>query len=299
MSLWNRLSGLAKEPPPAFVFELSEAGLSYARRAQTPEIGFAPFSPGVLAVSPLRDNIQRPEELAEQVRKLAPANGGRKSRQAALILPDYAARVAVLDFDSFPAEAAEQLSLVRFRMKKAVPFDIDSAVIRFQSQTVSGNGKRYEVVTAAVAMEIVARYEAPFRAAGFQPGFVTLSSLATLDLLGDEAVSAAAKLSDRVLTVSVTEHGRLKLLRCVELPAQTPEEIMGVLFPTFAYIEDELKTRPKKLLVAGLGELAARWGAEWERELGAAIEPLRSRFGAPGGHNAGLLGYLEAEWRGA
>ena len=40
----------------------------------------------------------------------------KKRREAALILPDYCARVAVLDFDSFPADPKEQLSLVRFRL---------------------------------------------------------------------------------------------------------------------------------------------------------------------------------------
>jgi hypothetical protein len=48
----------------------------------------------------LHDNIQQPQVLLDHIQSLAPANGHRK-RRAAVILPDYCARVAVLDFDTF------------------------------------------------------------------------------------------------------------------------------------------------------------------------------------------------------
>ena len=51
-----------------------------------------------------------------------------------LVLPDYCARVAVLDFDAFPSNPAEQLSLVRFRMKKSVPFDVEDSAISYYAQ---------------------------------------------------------------------------------------------------------------------------------------------------------------------
>src|SRR5947208_14470337 len=102
------LASLFKDPPPAYAFELSEAGIATADvpRAQ---IGFHPLTAGTISVSPLRDNILMPDELAAAVRRLAPMNG--KRREAALILPDYCARVAVLDFDSFPADRQEKIAL--------------------------------------------------------------------------------------------------------------------------------------------------------------------------------------------
>src|SRR5260370_41083619 len=124
-----KLAALLKDPPPAYAFELSEAGIASADMARTPQAGFHPLTPGTILVSPLPDNVLMPDELAAAVRALAPANGNRKRRDMALILPDYCARVAVLDFDSFPTDAKEQLSLVRFRMKKSVPFDVESAEV--------------------------------------------------------------------------------------------------------------------------------------------------------------------------
>src|SRR5712692_7387990 len=123
------LAALWRDPPPAFAFELSEAGIAMARTGKEPDFDFRPLDAGIISVSPLRDNILEPEKLASTVRGMVPPNGSRKRRDAALILPDSSVRVSVLDFDSFPTDAKEQLSLVRFRIKKGVPYDVESAIL--------------------------------------------------------------------------------------------------------------------------------------------------------------------------
>jgi len=86
-------------------------------------------------------------------------------------------RLAVLDFESLPTKEEERLALIKFRMRKTLPFDVDEAALSYHIQ--AGN----KVIAAVSPIEIVARYEAPFRAAGIHPGFVTSSSLALLELL--------------------------------------------------------------------------------------------------------------------
>ncbi len=173
-------------------------------------MGFQAIEPDVLAISPLKDNVVRPEPFFSQVKAIAPPNG-KNRRPAALILPDYCARVAVLDFDSFPSDRTQQLSLVRFRMKKSIPFDLESARVSYQVQSARGGSKKHEVVAAVVLLEIVARYEAAFRQAGFEPGIVTTSTLAALGLLDGGGVRLLAKLSGSVLSVAVTEGRDLRL----------------------------------------------------------------------------------------
>ena len=69
------------------------------------------------------DNIHKADAATAVLKYIAPLDSSRKRRRAALILPDYAARVSVLDFDSFPTTPEEQLSLIRFRFpKKTLPF---------------------------------------------------------------------------------------------------------------------------------------------------------------------------------
>src|SRR5260370_42050350 len=126
------LASLFQDPPPAYAIELSEAGIAMADIAKGPQTEFRPLAPGTISVAAVRVNILMPDELAVSVRSLAPANVRRKD--TTLILPDYCKRVAMLDFDSFPSESKEQLALVRFRLKKSVPFDVESAAVGHRAQ---------------------------------------------------------------------------------------------------------------------------------------------------------------------
>lgn len=283
MSILQNIARLVKDPPPEHAFEISEAGISYARGAET---SFEKFEPGTIAVSPSADNVLRPEAVAALIGRLAPASGAKKRRQAALILPDYAARVTVLDFDSFPSVPAEQLPLVKFRIKKTIPFDIESAAVSYYVQP-SSSGKKVEVLAVTMAFDIVARYEALFRAAGFHPGEVTTSSLAALNLYHGDGVAVVAKLSGQVLTVTVLSGRTIKLFRCVKLESYDDVELLAILHPTFAYVEDELASPVRKLVLCGFPHGVPS-------EVRCETEPLRSRIGSPGEYNAGLLGYLES-----
>jgi type IV pilus assembly protein PilM len=292
MSLWSRISRLVKDPPPDHVFEFSEAGIAFAHPGNghgSAETGFAPFEPGTLLPSPVEDNMRRPEAIASLLSRIAAPNGNKKRRSAAVILPDYAARVSVLDFASFPSAPEEQLPLIRFRLKKTIPFDIDSAAVSYFVQP-SETGRKIEVVAVTVALEIIARYEALLRGANFHPGEVTTSALAALNLYRgpdqNADVAIVAKLAGRALSLMVVAGEFLKLFRCVELEAAGEEEVLSVLQPTFAYVEDELGTPARRLVLCGFpnGALAG---------LNRETEVLRSRLGSPGAFNAGLLGYLE------
>lgn len=293
MRLLDSISSLFEDPPPPLAFELSEAGVAVARLGgPKTELDFRPLKPGVLAVSPLKDNVLVPDELLAAVREMAPQNGSRKRRDAALILPDYSTRVAVLDFDSFPSDPKEQSSLVRFRIRKSVPFDIESAAVSYYAQP--GGGRKFDVVVVVAPLEVVARYEAPFRAAGLNPGLLTASSLAALNLIQDGGITVVAKLTGRVLTVLVLQEGRLKLVRCLELATSDPAEIAADLYPTFVYIEDNLGAKTDRLLLCGFEERMEGARQQFHGELGVEVEAVLSPLGTPGETNAGLLGYLKS-----
>ncbi|MGC8793215.1 MAG: type IV pilus biogenesis protein PilM [Bryobacteraceae bacterium] len=288
----ERLRRWLRDPPPAVAFELSEEGIAAAWPGRPPRIAFQPLGPGVISVSPLRGNVLDADELAAKIRTLAGGRETRKRHDAALILPDASVRVVVLDFDSFPSAPPEQLALVRFRIRKGLPFDLDSAALSYFVQATAG--KRVDVVVAAAPLEIVTRYEAPLRVCGLLPGLVTTSTLAALELVREEGAAVLMKLSGRFLTISVLEGSALKLLRWIELSEASPREILEPLYPTLAYAEDELGARAGKVLLCGFGAMTEGLRAELQRELGMACEPLRSRWGAVESTNAGLLGWLES-----
>ena len=243
-------------------------------------------------MSPVHDNVLRLEALLAQVRAVAPVDGGRKRRRAALILPDYAVRVTVLDFDEFPTDAKEQASLVRFRMKRSVPFDVDSAALSYHPQREEGDGKRVDVVVAIAPREIVARYEMPFRMAGFHVGWVTTSTLAAVDLVAPAGVKVLAKRAGRVLSLAVLAGGTLKLIRSIELTDFTPGEIAGHLHPTLAYVEDQLAAIPDVVLLCGFGEDSEAARLWLESELQIRVADAGDSAGRTRGVQRGPVGVL-------
>ena len=58
--------------------------------------------------------------------------GAGKTRDLTIIVPDAAVRVLLLDFESLPGKPVEALPIVRFRLKKLLPFEVEDAVVSYQ-----------------------------------------------------------------------------------------------------------------------------------------------------------------------
>lgn len=286
MDLLTQLRNLIEEPAPKFAFEISSGGL--ASWQQQAGMRFA-------AASGLEADVDA-EALKSWIEEITPsATAGKKGqrRAAALVLPDRCARVSLLDFDSFPGNAQEQLSLVRFRLKRTLPFDVETAVLRYSVRPapVMKSGKAVLVTVAAIAVETLAPYEAAFRQAGFHPGFVTLSSLSMANLATPD--SMIVRLSGETLSLSFFAGKEIALYRCLEVTGGEYEGIVDVLDPTLAYLEDEMKQRPAKVDLCGFGPSGGELKEHLEGQWRLPVDLLRSRHGAVEAHNAGLLGYLE------
>jgi type IV pilus assembly protein PilM len=287
LPMLNKLAAIFQDPPPELIFEIGPTSVAMARATSGAQAMVEELDPSVLSPSPVKDNVLDAEALNQAIKKLV-ASAGRRARRAALILPDNSARVSVLDFDTFPSKPEDQLPLLQFRLKKTLPYDIDSAAISYFLQPMTKAGK-HEVVAIATPLEVVARYEAPFRTAGIQAGIVTISHLAMLDLVPDQGVVIVAKLSGGILTVMAVDNGVLRLARSLELTEITLDEIAADLYPTFAYSEDSLGSRPEQLLMCGFGNgtIADEAAHRFEQELATKVHRLPFR-------NAGIAGYLQS-----
>jgi type IV pilus assembly protein PilM len=220
----------------------------------------------------------------QAVARLLPATGKRGRRSATLILPDNSVRLAVLDFDSLPAKDEERQALIRFRLKKTLPFDVDEAALSWYVQP--GN----KVVAAVTPADIVMRYETAFRLASLHPGFVTCAPLALIELLPANGYILAAHKSAGALTVVALRNGILILVRTLELAPHSIdplEEVSTDLYPTLVYLEDQTGARPDRLVLLGFGDegdtAATRLSVELDIPADAIDEP-----------HPGLAGYLKS-----
>jgi type IV pilus assembly protein PilM len=142
--------------------------------------------------------------------------GAERSRDVTLIVPDAAVRVLLLDFDQLPSKMAEALPVVRFRLKKLLPFDADFAAVSYQVMSNAKDGVR--VVAVAMPKDVLDEYEGVVTAAGYLPGAVLPSTLAALAGL-DETDTAALVVNAGAgaVTTAIVRAGILLLHRSVDM----------------------------------------------------------------------------------
>lgn len=149
-----------------------------------------------------------------------------RERRTTLILPDAAVRVLLLDFEQLPTKAVEALAVVRFRLKKLLPFDADDASVSYQVMSSGKNMVR--VLAVAVPKEVLAEYEAMVREAGFEPGAVLPSTLAACAGLPEmEAAQLIVNAGETSITTAIVQGGILLLHRTVDLGMQGGEEFLA------------------------------------------------------------------------
>jgi len=140
----------------------------------------------------------------------------QKTREVTLVVPDAAVRVLLLDFDEMPAKAAEALPVVRFRLKKLLPFDADGAAVSYQVMTTSKG--MVQVIAVAMPHEVLADYENLVREAGFEPGAVLPSTLAALAGLNDgEIPMLVVNAGTDSVTTAIVKGDLVLLHRTVDL----------------------------------------------------------------------------------
>ena len=297
-SLLKRLKYVVQDPPPLLVFEVSEQSVSAIRRnPKTYEVDARvrrDLPPGVVDAAPGRPNVHQPQTLEETVRETLEALGPTRRSDVVLILPDACSRLTVLDFDQLPSDANERLGLIRWRLKKTVPFDIGEARVSYRTWSA---GKGTIALVAATPPEIVRQYETPFEHAGLWPGYVSLSSLSALNLLPDGEMTLFAKLAGGSMTMAAVEKGVVRMIRWVELTpgadaAEMWKDVAGDLYPTLVFVNDNFETPISKVALCGFGESDPDTCDRLADELGCPVEALQSPVGPLHVWDAGIWGYL-------
>ncbi|MGH9638480.1 MAG: hypothetical protein ACRD3Y_00340 [Bryobacteraceae bacterium] len=278
------------EPPPEHLFEMTEHALASASPRRPAQPKLERLAERGLTASPSAPNLLKPQTYTELLPKL---RGG-----AAVVIPDYAVRMTILDFEEFPSGQVERAALVRFRLRKSVPFPIEEAQVSYAIQLQEP--KRVEVLAVAIARPILEEYEAIFTSAGYRVGLVTPSSLAALPLCpgGERGLTVLAKAAETTLTVLLLELGQVRLVRCIDISGEEEDglaagTVLSLLQQTIAYAEDQVGQPAARLLLCGFGAETDSLGRLVQEEFQLSYDVLRSRFGAPAQQNAGLFGLLE------
>src|SRR5579864_8153459 len=124
-------------PRPRIACEVSAGRIVAARAADhgnnLEAATVAALPPGLVTPGLQQANVADSATLVPALRDSLTAVAGR-SRDVCLIIPDASARVMLLDFDTIPEKPADADAVVRFRLKKSLPFDVEQASVSFDRQ---------------------------------------------------------------------------------------------------------------------------------------------------------------------
>lgn len=201
------------------------------------------------------DNVVNPGALRDAIGGALASLAGR-NRDVIAIIPDAAVRVMLLDFDALPEKHSDADPLIRFRLRKSLPFDVDSAAVSFQSRR-DNNGVK--VLAAVVPSTVLTGYEESFRAAGYEPGVVLSSTLATLSTIEARIPTLLVKADGLFITIAIVDANEVVLYRTLDTPTSSTD-VADAVYPSIVFYEDTYSSKLQRILVAGtvsLSEIAS------------------------------------------
>ncbi|MFB3916557.1 MAG: type IV pilus biogenesis protein PilM [Terriglobales bacterium] len=251
---------------------------------------------GSIVPSLTGDNVAKRDEVRDALRYSLEALGSR-SRDIIAVLPDAACRVALLDFDSLPGKPQEAEGVIRFRLKKSLPFDVDRARVSYQVQ--SENGKLNVIATIALT-SVIEEYESVLREAGYNPGVVLPSMLAALGQVDASHPTLVIKVDALTTSVAIVDRDQLLLTRTLENPAGINvdgEQLAEDIYPSLVFFQDTYGLKIDTVLVGGLASLD-RLSSTLRAQGGMRVQELvsvtRLPMAAPGAPRPFLAGVVGA-----
>jgi len=204
----------------------------------------------------------------------------------------------LLDFDTLPDKPKEAEGVVRFRLRKSLPFDVDKAAVSYHAQTTSAGVR---VIAAVCLNNVVQDYEAVFRDAGFNPGVVLPSMLAALGGASGNAGTLVIKVDAHTTSIAILDKQQLLLFRTLENARGVTisgEQLAEDVYPSVVFFQDTYATNIEAVYVAGISDITGAAPA-LRAQTGAEVRELveASQLGLGGGsipkwRMAGVVGAL-------
>lgn len=244
---------------PRLACEIFSQGV-VAARSESPTSPISAVSRATLPTGSVQPGL-KPGNLADRVAVIAAlrkvledigVRPGSRGADMTLVIPDAAVRVLLLDFDSLPTRISEALPIVRFRLKKMLPFEADDAMISYQVMSTSRTVVR--VLAVAIPRDVLTEYESAAREAGFEPGVVLPSTLAAVAGLNEDGATLLVNATTTGVTTAIVRDGILLLHRGVDV--QPPAAGTPANFPPALFGPEH------SLPLVNVDDSAAEWAAQ-------------------------------------
>ena len=160
--------------------EISPAGVAFALLEGTAavphleRVAFAPFAAGTVRCSLREPNIQDPKAFVDCFQG-AHNLLLHRSKRLSLTLPDSVGRIMLLDMEGRFKNRAEGLDMIRWKLKKNIPFDAADTHLDYQLLNIRENGEM-ALLVALVSRAVIGQYEEVLTTPGFTPARIDFNS---------------------------------------------------------------------------------------------------------------------------
>ena len=256
------------------------------------------LAPGSVVPDLVENNLRQRHLVRKGIEDALDSVAGR-THDVIAIVPDAAVRVVLVEFDTLPSDSEEALGVVRFRLKKSLPFDVEKAKVSYHAEKFA-DGVR---VVAAVALgSVIEEYESIFREAGYSPGVVLPSMLAALGAAEGKRPTLVVKVDARSTSIAILNDDQLQLFRTLENTRGvtiTGEQLAEEVYPSIVFFQDTYHLNIERIYVAGITEtggaapaLQAQTGAEVVELVSSSQLGVSTGGSVPRWRMAGVVGAL-------
>jgi hypothetical protein len=201
-------------------------------------------------------------------------DAGFKGAEIAVVIPDETARIAFLTAENPSKTAEEQRTFIRWKLKKTIPFDVDTAQVAYRILGPHRSGTGVDILVALSPRSVIEEYEAMFNSLDIHAGMVVPSTLAVLNLFDvPPADTLFVKVAPDCVTTTVFQNRRLQFYRRV-----TDTSLYNAVHPTILYHQDKLHGKAiEQLYICGFGSDLRKEIEEVQEKLGLAAQRLEPR----------------------
>ncbi|MRR07360.1 MAG: pilus assembly protein PilM [Deltaproteobacteria bacterium] len=185
----------------------------------------AEFPAGTMRLVHREPNVMEPALFVRQVKE-AYLKLLNRTGLVSVSLPDACGRVTILDLETRFKSREEGCDIIRWKLKKSLPFDVNDMHLDYQILQEKESGE-ISVLVAIIARQVVSQYEDLLIEAGIQPNRVDFTSFNLYRLFSPRIAMSDSCLfvacHDNVLSILAFHQGVLEFYRAKDLPGSDPD----------------------------------------------------------------------------
>jgi type IV pilus assembly protein PilM len=186
----------------------------------------------VIGQSIFRPEITSREALISAFKEIT-MKMGLKSTSISIAIPDNIVRVSLLSLPEIPRSRKQLIEVIKWKIRKAIPFKIDDAMISYQVlENGDGFGERV-VLVSLMRRETINQYEDIFASNDFKVGLVDCTTFNIYNLYRAQMIDSGdvglINGSHNYFTFMILRNGKLIFFRCknYQVEKELSEEEVG------------------------------------------------------------------------